>query len=173
MKIEQRNLLRSWRQELRIMMQTHDDLSTRIRRLNYILGIPMIVFALVVASYVFATIRHDSTFWLEMAIGLMAVVTAILGALQTFLKYSEQAEHHRNASARYQALFNAMDQSLAFPPQKEQDLSDWCDKLRDRWDELNLEAPSVPYNLPGQQVRHPNQAAAEPEPEPSATADDA
>lgn len=160
MKTEQRNLLKSWRQELQAMMETHYQLSTRIRRLNYILGVPMILFAVTVASYVFATISHDSNFWLHMVMGLMAVVTAILGALQTFLKYSEQAENHRNASARYQALFNAMDQTLAFPPQKEQDLSDWCDRLRDRWDELNLEAPSVPRKIAVSEVQPPPHIAA-------------
>lgn len=172
MKIEQRNLLKSWRQELRTMMETHYQLSTRIRRLNYILGVPMIVFAVVVASYVFATIEHHSNFWLQMTIGLIAVVTAILGALQTFLKYSEQAENHRNASARYQALFNAMDQSLAFPPQKEQDLSDWCDKLRDRWDELNLEAPSVPSKLTRVPLRSSTHVPAESESEPPSGVDE-
>ena len=147
MKAEQRHLLKSWRQELDVMVRTHYEMSTRIRFLNYILGVPMILFAVVVAAYVFATINQESHFWLQLGMGLMAILAAILGALQTFLKYSEQAENHRNASARYQALLNGMDQSLAFPPQKEQELSDWCDKLRDRWDELNLEAPSVPRKL--------------------------
>lgn len=167
MKTEQRNLLKSWRQELQAMMETHYQLSTRIRRLNYILGVPMILFAVTVASYVFATINQDANFWLHMVMGLMAVVTAILGALQTFLKYSEQAENHRNASARYQALFNAMDQTLAFPPQKEQDLSDWCDKLRDRWDELNLEAPSVPRKIAVAELQSPPHLTV-PEPSPAA-----
>lgn len=82
-----------------------------------------------------------------MLVGLIALLVTILTSLQTFLKYSEQAENHRNASARYQALLNALDQALAIPPKDETALGDWCDNLRERWDELNLEAPTVARRL--------------------------
>ena len=144
MKAEQRHLLKTWRDELGSMMDTHYDLSTRIRRLNYYLGVPAILIAMLVASYVFFTTAGEPAFWVKMLMGLLALSLAILASLQTFLKYAEQAANHRNASARYQALFNAIDQLLVIPPKDENALSEWCDKLRERWDELNLEAPVVP-----------------------------
>ena len=78
-----------------------------------------------------------------MLFGLLTLLTAILASLQTFLKYSEQAGNHRNASTRYQALFNEIDQLLVIPPKDEAALGEWCNKLRERWDALNLEAPSI------------------------------
>ncbi|MDO9167955.1 MAG: SLATT domain-containing protein [Methylobacter sp.] len=143
MKIEQKQLLKSWRDELRIMMRTHYVLSTKIRLLNYVLGIPCIIIAMLIASYIFFTINQDVVLWVKMLFGLLTLLLAILASLQTFLKYSEQAENHRNASARYQALFNGIDQLLAIPPKDEAALGEWCDKLRERWDELNLEAPNI------------------------------
>ncbi|MGR9087779.1 MAG: SLATT domain-containing protein [Gammaproteobacteria bacterium] len=147
MKTDQRTLLKSWRDELKVMMRTHYLLSTRIRRLNYFLGVPAIVMTMLIASYVFFTINQDPGFWVKMLAGLIALLATILSSLQTFLKYSEQAENHRNASARYQALFNAIDQAMAFPPKDENALGEWCDKLRERWDELNLEAPTISRRL--------------------------
>ena len=143
MKIEQKQLLKAWREELGTMMRTHYALSAKIRLLNYILGVPSIVIAIMVAVYLFFTINQNVEIWVKALFGLLTLLMAILASLQTFLKYSEQAENHRNASARYQALYNAIDQLLAIPPKDEAALSDWCDKLRERWDELNLEAPSI------------------------------
>jgi uncharacterized membrane protein len=147
MKADQRILFKSWRDELGAMMRTHYLLSAKIRRLNYFLGIPTIAMTMAIACYVFFTINQDVGFWVKMIVGMLALLVAILSSLQTFLKYSEQAENHRNASARYQALFNALDQALAIPPKDETALREWCDKLRERWDELNLESPTVPRRL--------------------------
>ena len=143
MKIEQKQLLKAWRDELGVMMRMHYVLSAKIRLMNYILGVPAIAIAMMVASYIFFTINQDIAFWVKMLFGLLALLMAILASLQTFLKYSEQAENHSNASARYKALYNGIDQLLVIPPKDEAALGEWCDKLRERWDELNLEAPSI------------------------------
>lgn len=143
MKIEQRHLLQTWRDELGVLLKSHYSRSISIRRLNYLLGIPVILIAMSVASYIFFTINHNPDFWVKMIAGMLLLLGAILTSLQTFLKYSEQAENHRNASARYQSLHHSLDQLLAFPPKDETALAAWCDKLRERWDELNLEVPSV------------------------------
>ena len=42
--------------------------------------------------------------WLQILIGLASVAAAILSSLQTFLGYSERAEKHRLAGAKYGAL---------------------------------------------------------------------
>jgi uncharacterized membrane protein len=143
MKTEQKQLLKAWREELGEQMRTHYSLSAKIRLLNYVLGVPTIVISILVASYIFFTINQDAGFWVKMLFGLLSLLMAILASLQTFLKYSAQAENHRNASARYQALFNGIDQLLVIPPKDEASLGEWCDKLRERWDELSLEAPST------------------------------
>lgn len=143
MKIEQKQLLKAWRDELGSMMPMHYALSAKIRLMNYVLGVPIIIIAMLVASYIFFTINQETAFWVKMLFGLLTLLIAILASLQTFLKYSEQAGNHRNASVRYQALFNGIDQLLVIPPKDDAALGEWCDKLRERWDALNLEAPSI------------------------------
>ncbi|MBN2702453.1 MAG: SLATT domain-containing protein [Methylothermaceae bacterium] len=143
MKAEQKSLLQSWRDELRVLFQAHYARSIAIRRLNYLLGVPVILIAMLVASYIFFTINHNPGFWVKMIAGMLLLLCAILASLQTFLKYSEQAENHRNAGTRYQSLHHSIDQLMVFSPDNETELSAWCDKLRERWDELNLEVPNV------------------------------
>jgi hypothetical protein len=124
-------------------MRMHYLLFAKIRLMNYVLGVPIIIIAMLVASYIFFTINQDVGFWVKMIFGLLTLLMAILASLQTFLKYSEQAGNHHNASTRYQALFNEIDQLLVIPPKDEATLGEWCNKLRERWDALNLETPSL------------------------------
>ncbi len=60
MKIEQKQLLKAWRDELGVMMRMHYMLSAKIRLMNYILGVPTIIIAMLVASYIFFTINQDT-----------------------------------------------------------------------------------------------------------------
>lgn len=143
MNVEQKHLLQSWRKELGFLLQSHYTKSISVRRLNYLLGFPAILISIAISGYVFFTITHNPTFWAKLVAGMLLMLSAILTALQTFLKYSEQSEHHRTASARYESLYHSVDQMLVFPPKEDITLGKWCDKLRERWDELNLEAPNV------------------------------
>jgi len=161
MKIEQKQLLKAWRDELGVMMRMHFLLSSKIRLLNYVLGVPTIIIAMLVASYIFFTINQDVAFWVKMLFGLLTLLIAILSSLQTFLKYSEQAGNHSNASTRYQALFNEIDQLLVIPPKDEATLGEWCNKLRERWDALNLEAPSIARKFKPETVAEPEPSAHE------------
>ena len=47
-------------------MRMHHVLSAKIRLLNYVLGVPIIVMAMLVASYIFFNINQDVGFWIKM-----------------------------------------------------------------------------------------------------------
>jgi hypothetical protein len=66
LKIEQKQLLKTRRDELGGMMRMHHVLSAKIRLLNYVLGVPIIVMAMLVASYIFFNINQDVGFWIKM-----------------------------------------------------------------------------------------------------------
>jgi hypothetical protein len=151
MKAEQKKLLLNWEDEIQKMYQAHAESSVKIRRMNYLLGIPIVVMAVLIGLYAFVPIGAYPEIWAKIGIGLLAFLTAIFAALQTFLKYSEQAENHRNASARYQSLLKEVEQLIAIPPKDEQVLNSTCNKMRVRWDELSLEAPNIPRRI---EVRH-------------------
>jgi len=59
--------------------------------------------------------------------GLLSVLAAILASLQTFLKFSERAQMHREAGARFGALVKELEQYQKNPLDDPTSLNDWCD----------------------------------------------
>jgi hypothetical protein len=67
-------------------------------------GIPAVVLSTVVSTSVFASLLKQPDPWLQITLGFASVAAALLASLQTFLSYSERAEKHRIAGAKYGAL---------------------------------------------------------------------
>ena len=72
---------------------------------------------------------------------------AILAALQTYLRYSERAEKHRIAAAKFAALHKEVDQLLVIPLGDEKTLSDSMSSIRTRWDEISEGSPTIPESI--------------------------
>ncbi|MEH1168074.1 SLATT domain-containing protein [Micromonospora sp. CPCC 205539] len=73
------------------------------------LGIPVVVSTAIVGTSIFANISSKpQTAWVILA-GALSLLAAVLASLQTFFKFSERAEKHRNAGAAYAALKREMD----------------------------------------------------------------
>jgi hypothetical protein len=66
-------------------------------RLNYLLGVPVVVLTTFVGTSVFATLQEDVNTSLRILVGAVSVFAAVLASLQTFLRYPERAEKHRIA----------------------------------------------------------------------------
>ena len=65
------------------------------------IGVPNVILSAIVATSVFSTLSKDPALWLRIATALLALLAAILAALQAFLGFGERAEKHRAAGARY------------------------------------------------------------------------
>lgn len=65
------------------------------------IGIPSVILSTVVATSVFSTLSESVDVGLRIATGVIALIAAILAALQAFLAYGERAEKHKSAGARY------------------------------------------------------------------------
>ena len=143
MNVELKQLLYSWHNEINVLMQAHYDMAIRKKRMNYVVGVPLILLEILIASYIIFTISNEPAFKLKMIVCSLVILAAILAALQTFLEYSEQSEDHRNAHARYRNLMIAIDQMLALPSKDDRLLEEWCDKFRERWGEVTIDAPAI------------------------------
>ncbi len=136
-------LLKIWDTDLRIICHAHYDAAVALGRRNLQLGIPVIVLSAIVGTSIFASLQNNADLWAKIVAGLTSLLVTILAVLQTFLRFSERAEHHREAGARYGALLKELEQHAAFPPSNSE-FASWCTDFRNRWDELSLKAPSVP-----------------------------
>ena len=65
------------------------------------IGIPSVIMSAIVATSVFSTLSENVDIGFRIATGVVALVAAILAALQAFLGFGERAEKHKTAGGRY------------------------------------------------------------------------
>lgn len=97
-------LLHDWYQRVRVTQLAHYGSSDYYGKRKFWLGVPAVVLSAIVGTTVFATLQEKPELWIQIIVGLASVTAALLTSLQTFLGYSEKAEKHRIAGAKYGAL---------------------------------------------------------------------
>ncbi len=120
------------------------------------LGVPVVASSAIVGTTIFATLSTQPDVGFKIVTGLLAVAAAVLAALQTFFKHSEEAEKHRVAAAKYAAVYRDLDlYCLRFAGglgDRDLALSE-LDRHLTTWDQLEAESPAVPDRLYDQAVR--------------------
>jgi len=140
---EKRQLLEEWLRDTKLRRATQYLSAVHCRRQHLRLGIPVIIFSTLVGSSVFATLNADTdevSICLKITLGLVALTSAVLAALQTFLRFPEQAERFSVANRTYNRLEKEIEQLIAFPPSDEV-LEKAVDDLRQRIDNAIDQAP--------------------------------
>lgn len=106
---------------------------------HYWMGVPVVLLTAAVGTSVFATLQNKPDAWVQITVGLLSFLAALLAALQTFLGYGERAEKHRLAGARYGGIGRRLELLLASD-------SGW-EALKEIEEELNSlaqESPNIP-----------------------------
>lgn len=134
-------VLNDWYERVSATQRAHYLSAEHFSRKSYWLGIPVIGLTTLVGTSVFATIQKQPELWLQLTVGLASVTAAVLASLQTFLGYSERAEKHRVAGAKYGALGRELEALRASPNGQPEDA---ISELRKRLDALALESPNNP-----------------------------
>jgi len=137
----QKELLRTWYDRASYIQRVQYRAALHYSRLNYWLGLPVVVIATLVGMSVFASIQEQPSMWVQILAGFGCVVAAVLSGLQTFLGLQDRAEKHRLASAKYSAIGRHLEQLLA---DHELRADAPLAEIRQRLDGLDLESPNVP-----------------------------
>ena len=143
-------LLNKWYKRLRESQFSHYQAEGYYARLHYFLGIPAIAISAIVGTSIFSTIGSSSTSQeIQITVGLISLLATVLISLQTFLKFSEQAEKHRITAAKYGALRRSIEQIKTFMSSEIEfeNLESEITALRNRIDELAEDAPNVPKKV--------------------------
>ncbi len=111
------------------------------------IGIPNVIITAAVATSVFATLEQDTDLRLKIATGILAVVAAILVALQAFLNLADEAEKHKSAGGQYVTLRREIDIfRLEFEDAEESEREKSLKSLKEiavKLGSLDLESPSL------------------------------
>ena len=110
---------------------------------RYWLGVPTIIFVTVVGSSVFASLDAQVDISLKIILGMVSITSAVLASFQTFHNFAGRAEIHRVTAIKYKAIVRELEQLLAGSARQLPEKSDFLNDLRQRLDDLELEAPVV------------------------------
>lgn len=92
-----------------ILGRTHYIAWERADKKNKWLGISVVVTTTIVGTAIFGSIQENPAIFWKVAAGLLSLSAAVLSALQTILNYSELAEKHKAAGAKYSAVRRQLD----------------------------------------------------------------
>src|SRR5687768_488725 len=90
------DLLKQWQKRICRMQFEHDLESRYYEKLNWKLGIPVVVLSAMVGASIFGTLQQTALLWLKITTGFLSVVTVVLSSLQTFLGFGNRAAGHKS-----------------------------------------------------------------------------
>ena len=151
-------LVQEWFRRARQNQRIHYQCADHFDKKNRWLGIPVIVISTVVGSAVFATVEHEASGFIKIALGLLSILVAVLASLQTFLAYPERAERHRVTSARYASVRRELELLAATSDMSCPETKNQLMVVRQALDSCAEGAPHVPQLLQGRVVKHLDEA---------------
>lgn len=121
-------LIDTWHHRARKMEKAHYASATSCRNLNYALGVPLVVITTIIASDVFGVLEEIAREFfpftpvseprpLAWFVAALTLLAPVLAALQTFLRFPERAQQHRNAAVKFGILKREMEELRTFPPE--------------------------------------------------------
>jgi hypothetical protein len=136
-------LFQKWQRRARESQYAHYEAAKVLTRANYGLGIPVTIFSTLVGTTVYATLQKQVDVRIQILIGSISVLTAILAGVQTFLRYGERAEKHRAIAASYGEARRTIESTAALPIQFRPPLNEFINQIERRLDDLSRSAPNV------------------------------
>lgn len=140
-------LIAQWHFRNHRVQLCHYESARQFQRLHLWLGLPAIALSAIVGTAVFAGLSKEASVEIRILTGLLSVTAAALTGLQTFLKYSELAEKHRLAGARFANLTHRIEMLASFPLATEQETLDALTAIEQSWGKLREESPMLPARL--------------------------
>ncbi len=146
--MDQADLLRHWRFRIHRVQTGHYEAGRRYDRLHLVLGVPAIAVSALVGTAVFGSLATEKqNIVITIVVGLFSVAAAVLASLQTFLKYSELAERHKLAGARFADLKHKIELIAVFRPPDADALRSLLAEVEEEWERVREESPNIPARI--------------------------
>lgn len=134
-------LLEDWHHRVYAAQTAHYASADLFRMLNYVVGVPAVIFSSVVGTSLFAGLDKDSPRTLLVA--STSILAAILGALQTFLRFAERATLHASAADWYSAIRRDIEEILHLPVADRGTPKDCLDEVRKEMNRAAQDSPEL------------------------------
>ncbi|WP_237066098.1 SLATT domain-containing protein [Microbulbifer guangxiensis] len=122
---------------------SHFRASMRGRNLHVLCGVPIVVINLFLGSLFFSLINTELPDWTKWAGAALALLTALLGGIQTFFNFKRNYEGHREVGNEYLAIARECERLIALYFDGILDLEHLSMKIAElntRYSEINQQA---------------------------------
>lgn len=145
---KQEELLKKWYKESKAQNWKHLKASRHFGFMNNLLGVPVVAGVATAATASFGSIDTESkctnNVVLQYIISVGLMILAILGAVNTFLKYSELSEKHTNSATRFRNFSNSIESELVLPRDDRLNGKIFIKQAQKRFNELIEICPVIP-----------------------------
>ena len=139
------HLLEDWHKRVYAAQSAHYAAADLFRLLNYVVGVPAVVFSSIVGTALFAGLEHDSP--RTLAVASASILAAVLAGLQTFLRFPERAAQHATAADWYSAIRRDIEETLHLPVESRGKAKDSLDSVRKEMNRAGQDAPELNVRL--------------------------
>ena len=140
-------LLRGWLLHAHKGRDRHDLAARRCDQQRYLIGIPATITSAIVGTTTFAALQESPDRAIQLLVGVLAIIAAILASLQSFLDLGARAERHRIAGVKYKVVIRRLEQ-MGIGKIAGRGLDDpIVNELRQKLDALEEEMPVVPPGI--------------------------
>jgi hypothetical protein len=130
-------------ERLKVLHRGHWEAAKRYKRYSRALGLPVVALTTVTGTALFTNLESSGHGW-QIAAGILALIAAVLAAIQTFLNYEEQAGKHLAATPKWGALRRKAELLLAAPPESVHELKEALTAINEEWTEIEGSVPELP-----------------------------
>lgn len=136
-------LLQDWKDRCDRVQAGHYAVAAELQRWHSWFGVPVVILSAIVGSSILASLDSATTStWLKVVTGFLSMCAAGLSAAQTFLRFGERSERHRQAGVSYSALKREIEQIITYDDDSA--IRECIDDIRKHWDALNADCPTIP-----------------------------
>lgn len=147
----QEQLLKKWYKEATALNWKHSRTAQQCFFINRLVGIPTVIAVALVGTATFGGIdtssKCNNNLVLQIVIGSVSIITAILMAVQNFLRLGEVGEKHNSASARYKNFCNSIESELVLPREERLNGKLFIKQAQKRFNELFEICPNIPQRV--------------------------
>jgi len=142
---EVEQLLQNWHERVYAAQAAHYAAADRYRLLNYLVGVPAVVFSSIVGTAIFAGLDHKSPE--APLVAFASILAAVLAGLQTFLRFPERASQHGTAADWYSAIRRDIEEVMHLPMKSRGKAKEYLDRVRKEMNRVAQDAPDLNVRL--------------------------
>ena len=134
-------IFEEWDRRVSRAVEVHYESAKKLQRHHYILGIIALIIVTMLGASKDLKIEGKYSWICSLFYYLISVTAAILVGLQTFLKYGERAEKHKEVASNYGAMRRQIEHLAKKTFENNETREECINNLRKEWDALSKSSP--------------------------------